>query len=67
MALVDELLKNKEELFFKVLQFMEGKEASTKINLDDIKFRVANLEVKLKGEIEVSVMKLPDQGKKKKK
>ena len=67
MALVDELLKNKEELFFKVLQFMEGKEASTKINLDDIKFRISNLEVKLKGEIEVSVIKLVDSGKKKKK
>jgi len=66
MALVDELLKNKEELFFKVLQFMEGKEASTKINLDDIKFRISNLEVKLKGEIEVSVIKLADSGKKKK-
>lgn len=64
MSLVDELVKNKEELLLKALQFMEGKEASTKINLDDIKFTIGNLSIKFKGEIEVSVMKLPEAKKK---
>lgn len=66
MSLVDELLKNKEELLIKVLQFMEGKEASTKINLDGLQFKVGNVIVKLKGEVEASVIKLPGSGKKKK-
>ncbi len=66
MSLVDELLKNKEEIFVKVLQFLEGKEASTKLNLNGIQFTVGNMQVKLNGEVEVSVLK-QEQGKKKKK
>lgn len=65
MSLVDELLKNKEEILVKILQFMEGKEAATKLNLNGMQFTLGNMLVKLNGEVEVSVMKT-DQKKKKK-
>lgn len=65
MTLVDELIKNKEEILIKILQFLEGKEAATKISLHDMKFTVSNMLVKLNGEIEVSAMRL-DVDKKKK-
>ena len=64
MALVDELLKNKEEILIKVLQFLEGKEATTKLNLSGMQFSIGGTSVKLNGEVEITVVK--QAGKKKK-
>ena len=66
MALVDELLKNKEEILIKVLQFMEGKEATTKLKLDGMQFNVGTTLIKLNGEVDVTVVKQTASGKKKK-
>ncbi len=66
MTLVDEVIKNKEEILIKVLQFLEGKEATTKLNLSGMKFTLGNMLVKLNGQVEVTVLKL-EEGKKKKK
>lgn len=67
MTLVDELVKNKEEILIKVLQFLEGKEASTKLNLNGIQFRIGGTLVKLNGEVEISLVKEGEKNKKKKK
>ncbi len=66
MTIVEELIKNKEEILIKVLQFMEGKEASTKLNLNGIQFKVGGTLVKLNGEVEIALLK-EEEGKKKKK
>ena len=66
MALVDELLKNKEEILIKVLQFLEGKEATTRLKLDGMNFNIGNTLVKLNGEIDITVVKQQSSGKKKK-
>ncbi|HLD41923.1 MAG TPA: hypothetical protein VJB06_02720 [archaeon] len=65
MTLVDELLKNKEEILIKVLQFLEGKEATTKLNLDGMQFSLGGTLVKLNGEVEVTVVKQVASKKKK--
>ena len=51
MGIVEELLKNKEELLINFLRVMEGKEATAKVNLDGVKFKVGDAYVKLEGEI----------------
>ncbi len=64
MSIVEDLLKNKEEIFVKVLQFLGGEEATTKINLDGVKFDLGRFHVKLNGEVEVTVSQNPSKKKK---
>jgi len=52
MGLIEELLKNKEELLVKFLEIMEGKESRAKIDLDGVEFLVGQSRVKLKGAVE---------------
>mgnify|MGYP001607895463 CR=1 FL=1 len=66
MDILQELLKNKEELLVKVLEFMEGKETGTKLKLDGISFNIGNTAVKLKGEVEISLVRQKASEKKKK-
>ena len=66
MTMVDELLKNKEEILIKVLQFLEGKEAATKLNLNGLQFSLGGTMVKLNGQVEITVVKQAGSGKKKK-
>ena len=67
MDILQELLKNKEELLVKLLEFMEGKETATKLKLDGISFNLGNTLVKLKGEVEITVVRQKAQQDKKKK
>lgn len=62
MGIVEEVIKNKEELLIKFLEILQGKEARATVNLDGIKFKVAGTEVKLNGSIEFVVA--PLKGKK---
>ncbi|HLD57352.1 MAG TPA: hypothetical protein VJA47_03545 [archaeon] len=61
---MEELLKNKEQLLLKALEFMEGKETSTKLNLSGIQFSLGNTQVKLSGEVEITLVR-QKEGKKK--
>jgi len=54
MGIIEEILKNKEELLVKLLMFLEGKEAKTKINLDGIGFKVGETTVSLQGDVELT-------------
>jgi len=54
MGLLEEILKNKEEILVKLLEIMEGKESKAKVNLDDVEFHVGNSAVRLKGTIELT-------------
>ncbi|GEM_PF-2073704 len=64
MDILQELLKNKEQLLLKALEFMEGKETGTKLKLDGIEFNLGNTTVKLTGEVEITLVRQKPEKKK---
>ena len=52
MGIIEEILKNKEELLVKLLEIMEGKESRATVDLNDVEFHVGKSLVKLKGTLE---------------
>jgi len=56
MGVIDEILKNKEDILIGFLSIIEGKETKTRINLDGVKFRVGKTTVKVEGAIELSIV-----------
>ncbi len=56
MGVLEEILKNKEELILKFLSVIEGKETKAKINLDGVTFNVGKSKVKLDGNIEITIV-----------
>jgi len=56
MGIIDEILKNKEDILIGFLSIIEGKETKTRINLDGVKFRVGKTTVKVEGAIELSIV-----------
>ncbi|MEE9323808.1 MAG: hypothetical protein V3U72_04650 [Candidatus Aenigmarchaeota archaeon] len=56
MGVFEEIVKNKEELFMKVLQILEGKETKTKINLDGVEFNIGNSKVSVNGNVEFTIV-----------
>ena len=61
MGIIEEILKNKEELLVKILEIMEGKEAKTKIDLDGVEFHVGNSIVRMTGAIELTFIPIKRQ------
>ena len=51
-GIIEEIIKNKEELLIKFLQVIEGKEAGVKVNLDGVKFKIGDATIKLSGDVE---------------
>lgn len=51
MGVMEEILKNKEELILNFLNVVSGKEASAKVNLDGVAFNVGKSKVKLEGAV----------------
>jgi len=56
MGVLEELVKNKEDLILTFMKIIEGKEAKAKINLEGVKFMAGDTEVKLDGSVEFSVI-----------
>ena len=54
MGVIEEILKNKEEIIIKLIEVMQGKEAKTKVSLNGVKFNVGEATVKLEGDIELT-------------
>ena len=52
MGVMEEIIKNKEELLIKLLNVLQGKEATAKIRLDGVKFNIGEVAVKLDGEVD---------------
>lgn len=52
MGVIEEILNNKEELIINFLKVVEGKETGVKVNLDGVKFKIGDSEVKLSGDVE---------------
>lgn len=63
-GMIEEILKNKEELLLRLLDVLEGKEAKARVNLDGIEFDVGKSKVKLEGTVEFTFVPY-EKGKKK--
>jgi hypothetical protein len=61
MSLIEEILKNKEELLVKFLEILEGKETRAKVSLDGVEFHVGKSAIKLNGSVEFTFVPLEDQ------
>lgn len=51
MGVVEEIIKNKEELIIKLLDVVSGKEATARVNLDGVAFNVGTSKVRLEGQV----------------
>ena len=49
MGVVEEILKNKEEILVKLLCVLEGKETAAKVKLDGLELQLGDAKVKLDG------------------
>ncbi len=56
MGVLEDIVKNKEELLIKILQILEGKETKTKVNLDGVEFNIGNSKVSVNGDIEFTIV-----------
>lgn len=56
MGVFEEIVKNKEELFIKILQILEGKETKTKVNLDGVEFNIGNSQIRVNGNVEFTIV-----------
>ena len=58
MGIIEEILKNKEEILVRLLEVLEGKETRARVNLDNIELNVGKSTIKLNGEIEFTFVPL---------
>ncbi len=63
MGVIEELVKNKEEILVSFLKILEGKEARTKVNLNGVEFKVGDSLVKMNGSIEFVFIPIEDKEK----
>lgn len=53
--MIEDLFGKNSELIAKILDIIEGREVTTKINLDGVSFKIGKTNIKLSGEIEFSL------------
>ena len=58
MGVIEEVLKNKEEILVAFLKVLEGKEAKAKVNLDGVKFNIGKSSIKMEGAVEFTFVPL---------
>ena len=58
MGIIEEVLKNKEEILVRLLEVLEGKETKARVNLDGIELSMGKSTIKLNGEIEFTFVPL---------
>ena len=56
MGVIEDILKNKEEMIEKFLDVLSGKEATAKINLDGVQFNIGKNRVKLEGAVSFTLI-----------
>jgi len=61
MGVIEEVLKNKEEILVALLKVLEGKEARTKVNLDGVKFNLGSSSIKMEGVVEFTFVPLDEK------
>ena len=61
MGVIEEIIKNKEEILVAFLKVLEGREAKAKVNLDGVKFKVGKSAVKMEGVVEFTFVPLEEK------
>ena len=61
MGIIEEILKNKEEILVRLLEVLEGKETRARVSLDGIEAKIGKSTIKLNGEIEFTFVPLEDK------
>jgi len=61
MGIIEEVIKNKEEILVALLKVLEGKESRARVNLDGVKFNVGKSSVKMEGEVEFTFVPLENK------
>ncbi|HDD45864.1 MAG TPA: hypothetical protein ENG42_00165 [Candidatus Aenigmarchaeota archaeon] len=61
-AVFEDIIKNKEQLIMYILNLIEGKEAKTKVNLDEIELKFGKVSVKISGNLEFIVAPIKKKG-----
>ncbi len=56
MGIIEDIIKNKEELITKFLDVLSGKEATTRVNLDGVQFNIGDNKIKLEGQISFTLV-----------
>ncbi len=51
MGVVEEIIANKEELLIRFLDALDGRKATTRVDLDGVQFTVGESKVRLKGQV----------------
>ena len=51
MGVVEDIIKNKEELILKLLDVVSGKEATARVNLDGVAFNIGTSKGKMEGQV----------------
>ncbi|MEE9405955.1 MAG: hypothetical protein V3V26_00955 [Candidatus Aenigmarchaeota archaeon] len=54
--MIEEIMKNKEDLLIKLLDVLEGREAKASVNLEGVEFMLGKSKIKLGGKVEVSFL-----------
>jgi len=63
-GILEEILKNKEELIIKALEVMSGKETTVRVNLDGVNFEIGGTKIKLSGDVGITIAPPPKKKKK---
>ncbi len=56
MGIVEDIVRNKEELIIRFLDVLSGKEATAKVNLDGVQFNIGKSKVRLEGEVSFTLI-----------
>lgn len=62
-GIIEEVLKNKEELIVALLKVLEGKETRARVKLDGVKFKIGKSSVKMEGNVEFTFVPLESKKK----
>ncbi len=63
MGIIEEVLKNKEDILVALLKVLEGKESKAKVRLDGVKFNVGSSSVNMEGSIEFTFVPIEEKKK----
>ena len=56
MGVIEDILKNREEMIEKFLDVLSGKEATAKVNLDGVQFNIGKSRVRMEGEVRFTLI-----------
>lgn len=62
-GMIEEILKNKEELIVALFKVLEGKEARARVKLDGVKFNIGKSAVRMEGSIEFTLIPVEERKK----